>query len=115
SPRQRQFSLDRPHTTPFLIIYFTLRCRQAMVIFMAARKIEYYRDALPRVVEMIAAIEEALGVVRVVVFVIEGEFEVRVINLFAQIAEVRAHHPRTDDVKLVRPGQVLIGRVVVAL
>ena len=67
-----------------------------------------------RVVEVVAAEEEAVRLRVVVVFVIELQFEKSIVDAFAERAEFGAHHLGADDVDFIRAGKFTIARIGVA-
>ena len=64
------------HFFHLLIINLVGRITDLVIILVDAVEIEDDRDAFFRVVEMIAAVKESLGVGRVVVFVVEIQLEI---------------------------------------
>src|SRR5262249_37139156 len=96
-----------------LVVDLFDRIRRAVVILMHSVHVKDDRDSLPRVVVMVAAIKELLGVFRVVILVVECKVQVRLVDRFAQVAQLRAHHFRSDKVDLARLWQRLVCRFVV--
>ncbi len=89
--------------------------RGLVIVLVNSVEIEDDRDSLARVVVMITAKEEPFGVVRIIVFVIELQIEIRLIDRIAQVSEIGAHHLRADDIDLVGPTQVDVARVGIAI
>src|SRR5919107_5987128 len=102
---------DRLH---LLVVDLVGRVRGAVVVLVHAVEEEDDGDALARVVEVVAAVEEALGVVRLVVVVVVPDVEVRVVDGHVPRGQLVAHHARAYDVNLVRPRQHLVRGVRVA-
>jgi hypothetical protein len=74
-------------------IYLLDRIRDLVIIRVAAVHVEDDRHAFLRVVEMIGAIEELLGIVRIVVLEVEIQIEKFLLTPSLNLAKLRAHHP----------------------
>src|SRR5229473_2182127 len=86
-----------------------------MIVFVHAIEEENDRDAFASVVVMIAAEKETVGIFWIVVTKIEIKIEERLVRGQRQIAKLRAHHRRADDINVVWSGQVFVPRVCVAV
>ena len=86
-----------------------------MVVVVQAGEEERDRDALLRVLVVVAALVDPFRIGRVVVLVVQRQVEERPVHPIAGVAEVLAQPSRPDHVDLVGPAQHLIFRRVVAL
>src|SRR4051812_3960918 len=77
-----------------LIVNLVGRVRGAVIVLMDAVEEEDDGDAFARVVEVVATVEEALGVVRLVVVIVELYAHVGVVDGDVPCGQLVAHHAR---------------------
>ena len=87
-PAPRESGRCARHSLHFAEVDFVYFVGHLVVVFVDAVEIEQDRDALARVVEVIAAIEDLLGIFRVVVLEVVGEIEIVSVDLAAECVQI---------------------------
>src|SRR5687768_7246727 len=85
-----------------------------MIVFVNAVEEEDDRNAFARVVEMVAAIEEAIRILGIVVTRVKRQVQVRLVDRVYDLAEFGAHHRRADEIDRVGPGELRVTWIRVA-
>ena len=85
-----------------------------MIVFVNSVKEEDDRNSFARVVVVIAAEEEPVRILRIVVFVSKVIFRIRLVDAVHELAEFGAHHRRANQINSIRSGELRVARVCVA-